>query len=145
MINEISAIIMSLVTIVIALYSLETKRSQRSIFAFSTFTVLLSIILLHAGILVLAITIFALGLGSILLLAALFTFSEEEKKKYDLNAVAVSILFFIVLALGLQVEPKIQESVALDPVIIPLIFIHGAFILALAIGLKIILREGEAK
>ncbi|RLE82903.1 MAG: hypothetical protein DRJ51_00170 [Thermoprotei archaeon] len=138
------AIILTALTLATSIYTLEKEETQRSFVGFFVFVLALTFLLAHCGLLVLALVILSVGAGSLLLLAALFTFSGEEKSR-DVKAALVAIAVALILMYSIRIRPLYRAPLSLSPLLIPFILVHGLFIVALAVSIRLILREGEAE
>ncbi|RLE78761.1 MAG: hypothetical protein DRJ36_04170, partial [Thermoprotei archaeon] len=67
------------------------------------------------------------------------------EKSRDVKAALVAIAVALILMYSIRIRPLYRAPLSLSPLLIPFILVHGLFIVALAVSIRLILREGEAE
>jgi len=149
MINVAVSIILGITALFSAVMAIEEKRPPRSLLYFVVFSISLAGFMIHVQLLALALMALALSLGSFAFIATLYSLAREEKReKKSLGLIVASIFALTLLAVFSRVELRgeVPEMIlGLHKSALPLILAHGVFILALALSLRVIIKEGEKK
>ncbi|HDI75569.1 MAG: hypothetical protein DRJ52_06910 [Thermoprotei archaeon] len=147
MIDILISVLIGVAAVISALMAIEEKRASRSLLFFVFFAVCLTGFMIHSRLLALALMTLALSLGSFAFIAVLYSLSSEEKDYKRVRGAVVAVILAIALftaigRIGSLSQPP-ETILGLHESAIPLILAHGIFILALALSLRVIMKEGE--